>query len=163
MLQLTISNHLRLKSVQVRLKIQNNKQQDVDMKQSLKLASLTCAITLALAGCSQSTVFNSTANPQVTQTQSVKNYDAGTFFDTTSITGNSFSSTGDKILVSSDESGIYSLYEVDAKTGGKTRLTNFEDSTYPVRYFLNDDRVLLPKIQVGMNDTMYTCVKLMAQ
>lgn len=59
--------------------------------------------------------------------------------------GSSFSPHGDKILVSSDESGIYSLYEVNVQTGGKTRLTDFTDSTYPIRYFPNDERVLFTK------------------
>jgi Tol biopolymer transport system component len=118
------------------------------MKKALKLACITCAVSIALTGCSQS---NNSASALVTteQTQQVKTYDAKPFFDTTSIMGSSFSPSGDKVLVSSDESGIYSLYEIDVKTGSKTRLTNFEDSTYPVRYFPNDERVLFTKDSGG--------------
>jgi dipeptidyl aminopeptidase/acylaminoacyl peptidase len=85
----------------------------------------------------------------VQQSQTVKQYDAETFFDTTSIMGSSFSPKGDKILVSSDESGIYSLYEVDIKSAKKNRLTDFEDSTYAVAYFPKDERVLFTKDSGG--------------
>ncbi|NRA81956.1 MAG: S9 family peptidase, partial [Pseudoalteromonas sp.] len=107
------------------------------MKPSFQLAAVACALSLALAGCSQSTPSTSSTE-SVQQSQTVKQYDAETFFDTTSIMGSSFSPKGDKILVSSDESGIYSLYEVDIKTVQKTRLTDFEDSTYAVAYFPKD-------------------------
>ena len=118
------------------------------MKPSFQLAAIACALSLALAGCSQS---NQTTTSEISQQQehTIKQYDAETFFDTTSIMGSSFSPKGDKILVSSDESGIYSLYEIDIKTANKTRLTNFEDSTNAVRYFPNDERVLFTKDSGG--------------
>ena len=118
------------------------------MKPSFQLAAVACALSLALAGCSQSTPSTSSTE-SVQQSQTVKQYDAETFFDTTSIMGSSFSPKGDKILVSSDESGIYSLYEVDIKTSKKTRLTDFEDSTYAVAYFPKDERVLFTKDSGG--------------
>ena len=127
------------------------------MKKALKLACITCAVSLALAGCNQSNSLGSSA-VKTEQTQQVKTYDAKTFFDTTSIMGSSFSPSGDKVLVSSDESGIYSLYEVDVKTGSKTRLTNFEDSTYPVRYFPNDERILFTK-DSGGNERYHVYVR----
>ena len=127
------------------------------MKKTLKLACITYAVSLALAGCNQSNSLGSSA-VKTEQTQQVKTYDAKTFFDTTSIMGSSFSPSGDKVLVSSDESGIYSLYEVDVKTGSKTRLTNFEDSTYPVRYFPNDERILFTK-DSGGNERYHVYVR----
>ncbi|NIZ04845.1 S9 family peptidase [Pseudoalteromonas sp. HF66] len=118
------------------------------MKPSFQIAAVACALSLALAGCSQSTPSTSITE-SVQQSQTVKQYDAETFFDTTSIMGSSFSPKGDKILVSSDESGIYSLYEVDIKTAKKKRLTDFEDSTYAVAYFPQDERVLFTKDSGG--------------
>lgn len=118
------------------------------MKQIIKLTIITCAVTLALSGCSESTNSSSYTAPLTSSKAHVKElstYSAETFFDTTSIMGSSFSPHGDKILVSSDGSGIYSLYEVNVQTGGKTRLTDFTDSTYPIRYFPNDERVLFTK------------------
>lgn len=119
------------------------------MNKKLKFGALACAITLTLAGCSQSSNTTRVIAEQTAPAQTIQTYSAKTFFDTTSIMGSSFSPSGDKVLVSSDESGIYSLYEVDVKTGIKTRLTNFEDSTYPVRYFPNDERVLFTKDSGG--------------
>ena len=118
------------------------------MKPSFQLAAIACALSLALAGCSQSNQSTTNTNNQQ-QVQTVKQYDAETFFDTTSIMGSSFSPKGDKVLISSDESGIYSLYEADIKTAKKTRLTDFEDSTYAVAYFPKDERVLFTKDSGG--------------
>lgn len=125
------------------------------MKTHFQLASVACALGLALAGCSQtSTTSQAVEAVQQTLTQ----YDAETFFDTTSIMGSSFSPSGDKILVSSDESGIYSLYAVDIKTAKKTRLTDFQDSTYAVRYFPNDERVIFTK-DSGGNERFHVYVR----
>ncbi|MCF6457360.1 S9 family peptidase [Pseudoalteromonas sp. MMG024] len=125
------------------------------MKTHFQLAAVACALGLALAGCSQtSTTSQAVEAVQQTLTQ----YDAETFFDTTSIMGSSFSPSGDKILVSSDESGIYSLYAVDIKTAKKTRLTDFQDSTYAVRYFPNDERVIFTK-DSGGNERFHVYVR----
>ncbi|MBB1371804.1 MULTISPECIES: S9 family peptidase [Pseudoalteromonas] len=131
------------------------------MKQIIKLTIITCAVTLALSGCSESTNSSSYTAPLTSSKAHVKElstYSAETFFDTTSIMGSSFSPHGDKILVSSDESGIYSLYEVNVQTGGKTRLTDFTDSTYPIRYFPNDERVLFTK-DTGGNERFHIYVR----
>ncbi|WP_372765980.1 alpha/beta fold hydrolase [Pseudoalteromonas sp.] len=127
------------------------------MKKHFQLATVACALGLALAGCSQT---NSTlqAVEALQQLQTLKQYDAETFFDTTSIMGSSFSPNGDKILVSSDKSGIYSLYAVDIKTAKKTRLTDFQDSTYAVRYFPNDERVIFTK-DSGGNERFHVYVR----
>lgn len=127
------------------------------MKTHFQLAAVACALGLALAGCSQ-TNSTSQAVEKVEQAQTLKQYDAETFFDTTSIMGSSFSPNGDKILVSSDESGIYSLYAVDIKTAKKTRLTDFQDSTYAVRYFPNDERVIFTK-DSGGNERFHVYVR----
>lgn len=127
------------------------------MKKHFQLAAVACALGLALAGCSQTTQSDKPTEV-VQQAQTVKQYDAETFFDTTSIRGSSFSPKGDKILVSSDESGIYSLYAVDVKTAKKTRLTDFQDSTYAVRYFPNDERVIFTK-DSGGNERFHVYVR----
>ncbi|MDE3271883.1 S9 family peptidase [Pseudoalteromonas sp. G4] len=127
------------------------------MKKHFQLAAVACALGLALVGCSQ-TNSTSQAVEAVQQAQTLKQYDAETFFDTTSIMGSSFSPNGDKILVSSDESGIYSLYAVDVNTGEKTRLTDFQDSTYAVRYFPNDERVIFTK-DSGGNERFHVYVR----
>lgn len=71
--------------------------------------------------------------------------------------GSSFLLKGDKIFVSSDESGIYSLYEVDIKSVKKNCLIDFEDSIYVVVYFFKDECVLFIK-DLGGNECYYIYV-----
>ncbi|MAR02233.1 MAG: S9 family peptidase [Oceanospirillaceae bacterium] len=74
-------------------------------------------------------------------------YDAAAFFDTTSYSmasssGYAFSPDGSKVLVASDETGIFNLYAVDIATGEKTALTSSSDSSFADSYFPNDGRVI---------------------
>lgn len=121
--------------------------------------AICLAIALVLSGCSQP--HSGTAQETQSETKTVKpvtTYSAEIFFDTTSIMGSSLSPDGNKILVSSDETGIFSLYEVDIATGTKNQLTEFEDTTYPVRYFPNDERVLFTK-DAGGNERYHLFVR----
>ena len=77
-------------------------------------------------------------------------YDAAAFFDTTSYSmasssGYAFSPDGSKVLVASDETGIFNLYAVDIATGEKTALTSSSDSSFADSYFPNDGRVIYIK------------------
>lgn len=130
------------------------------------LGSVSLALPLIMTGCSQSaSVPPDSTTPSVSSQQAADftTYSAETFFDTTSISGNSFSADGSKILITSDESGIFSLYEVAVKTGEKTRLTHFDDSTYAVRYFPDDDRLLFTKDSGEMSVIISTSEKQMAR
>lgn len=149
---------MRLKNVRSTLENANYIPRTVLMNKTLNFGALACAITLALAGCSQSSNTTDIGNKSTIKAQTAETYSAKTFFDTTSIMGNSFAPSGDKVLVSSDESGIYNLYEIDINTGDKTQLTNFKDSTYPVRYFPNDERALFTK-DSGGNERYHIYVK----
>ncbi|MCW3117577.1 MAG: family peptidase [Chitinophagaceae bacterium] len=53
----------------------------------------------------------------------VKQYSVEQFYKSTEVGGGSFSSDDSKMLVSSNESGIYNVYEIDIITGGKKALT----------------------------------------
>jgi len=123
------------------------------MKTSLHLSALALAVTLGLGltACSN-TAKNSNelvANePSAVQT-SVQKYDAKTFFETTTYFGSSFSADGRSILMGSDETGIFNLYKMDVASGDKVALTNFKDTTYPISWFPNDDRVLLTQDEGG--------------
>ncbi len=128
------------------------------MKKTMLALSLSA---LAVMGC-QSTSNESATAPTASQSGAEAlgpmakprllahpRYDAKTFYDTTSYTGSSISADGRSVLVGSDESGIYNLYRLSLADGSKTQLTNFEDSTYPERWFPADDRVLFSKDQGG--------------
>jgi len=113
----------------------------------IKKTILFSAIALAVAGCNSTSQQSNT--PIVQNQTQFERYSAETFFDTTSIMGSSFSQDGKRILVSSDETGIFNLYSIDTENGSKIQLTQSSDTTYPVRYFPNDERILLTRDQGG--------------
>ncbi|BAJ03869.1 S9 family peptidase [Shewanella violacea] len=121
------------------------------MKKSLHLSVLALAVSLGLVACSNTST-DRTPTPadklQITQ-QAGQQYDAQTFFETTTYFGSSFSENGESILIGSDQSGIFNLYKLDAATGAQSPLTTFKDTTYPVSWFPNDDRVLLTQDNAG--------------
>jgi dipeptidyl aminopeptidase/acylaminoacyl peptidase len=113
----------------------------------IKKTILLSAIAIAFSGCSYNA--SQTYTPAIEKQVEFERYSAETFFDTTSIMGNSFSPDGKHILVSSDETGIFNLYSVNSGNGAKTQLTKSNDTTYPVGYFPNDERILLTRDQGG--------------
>lgn len=122
-----------------------------------KKSLLACALLASLTACNQTS--QQVNPPQTTQAISdFKTYSAETFFDTTDIQGNAFRPDAKKILVASDESGIFNLYEVDVKTGKRTQITDAADSTYPVGYFPNDPRILFTR-DGGGNERFHLFVR----
>lgn len=82
-------------------------------------------------------------------------HDAATFHMTTSFgmassAGFAFSPDDSRILISSDETGVFNAYAVDPDTGERTALTESEtNATFAVSYFPNDDRVVVTADQGG--------------
>jgi len=82
-------------------------------------------------------------------------HDAATFHMTTSFgmassAGFAFSPDDSRILISSDETGVFNAYAVDPETGERTALTESEtNATFAVSYFPNDDRVVVTADQGG--------------
>jgi dipeptidyl aminopeptidase/acylaminoacyl peptidase len=113
------------------------------MKFNLKLTALI-GVSILLTACN--TV------PLETQEQNLvpnKPYSAETFYNNTSYNGSSIDHEGKQVLVGSDESGIYNLYTIDAYTGESKQLTDSAESTYPVRWFPNDKRILFTRDNGG--------------
>ncbi|MEM8508472.1 MAG: alpha/beta fold hydrolase [Bacteroidota bacterium] len=74
---------------------------------------------------------------------SLKTYTIGQMMDNESVFGGSFSPDNAKLMVSSNRTGIYNIYEVDAKNGAFTPVTQSDSSTvYAISYFPNDERML---------------------
>ena len=70
-------------------------------------------------------------------------YDARTFYATTSYGGASFSADESRILFSSDATGVFNAYSVPVAGGEPTRLTNSTThAVTAVGYFPRDDRIL---------------------
>lgn len=82
-------------------------------------------------------------------------HDAATFHMTTSFgmassAGFAFSPDDSRILISSDETGVFNAFAVDPETGERTALTESEtNATFAVSYFPNDDRVVVTADQGG--------------
>lgn len=70
-------------------------------------------------------------------------YDARTFFETTSFGGGSFNHEATKLLIHSDETGVFNCYEVDLKSGERTAVTHSQtNANMSVGYFPKDDRFM---------------------
>ncbi|KZN34404.1 S9 family peptidase [Pseudoalteromonas luteoviolacea] len=123
----------------------------------LKRTAIACALLASLSACKQtSQVVTPTSSLQ--PVSDFRTYSAETFFDTTSISGSAFSPDAKKILVNSDESGIFNLYEIDVGTGVKTQLTKSPDSTYALKYFPKDNRLLFTRDNNG-NERFHVFVR----
>ncbi|CAD5250674.1 MULTISPECIES: prolyl oligopeptidase family serine peptidase [unclassified Imperialibacter] len=88
---------------------------------------------------------------QTPEKVAVKTYSIEQFYKNINVSGGSFSPDESKMLVSTNETGIYNAYEipVDGK-GEKKQLTNSTvDSYFAVSYFPNDERLIFTADQGG--------------
>lgn len=60
----------------------------------------------------------------------ITTYSIEDFYENTRVSGGIFSPDETKLLVSSDQSGIFNVYEIDIATGEKTQITNSETESY---------------------------------
>lgn len=111
------------------------------MKRSL--LTLTCILAL-VAGCSTEQV-----DTAETRTGPSKTYTMEQFMKTVSVGGSSFNHGETKLLVSSNETGVFNVYEMDLSTGERTAVTEGEDTTFGVAYMPNDDRLLYTRDKDG--------------
>ena len=77
-------------------------------------------------------------------------YDAKTFYETTSISGGSFSHDEERVLISTDATGVFNAYSQPFDGGPPLQLTDSEsDSIFAMSWFPNDDRFLYTADQGG--------------
>lgn len=114
----------------------------------MKNLILIPALFLVLAACSNQ---DDTATQEATveaASGQVPTYSAEVFFNTTSFgianaAGHAFSPDGNRVLINSDETGIFNAFAVNVATGNRTQLTNSTASaTTGMSYFPNDERIL---------------------
>ena len=111
------------------------------MRRSISVA-VVLTMLVSLAGCQR-------ADETVTA-QDVPQYAIQQFLESTSVFGSSFSPDGSKILVSSDESGVYNAYAIPVDGGTPVQLTSSEDDAVLVAgYFRGDERFLYLQDQGG--------------
>ena len=116
----------------------------------MKYSALGTALglALALAACQPAEEVATGATDPASAAPLVQ-YDAATFFMTTSFgmadsAGFAFAASDGRILISSDETGIFNAYAVDPVTGEREALTDSTTTaTVAVSWFPNDDRALV--------------------
>ena len=80
----------------------------------------------------------------------VPSYSIEQFYKNKSVSGGSFSSDKSKLLVSSNETGIYNLFEIPVDGSAAKQLTSSEKESYfAISYFPNSDKVLFSADQGG--------------
>ncbi len=110
-----------------------------------KILKNVAVMTLFLAiGCAAPVT-----DTEVVRTAPSQTYTMDQFMKTTSIGGNSFNPDETKLLVSSNETGIYNVYELDLATGERTAVTEGEDTTIAVAYTPDDGRILFTRDNEG--------------
>ena len=62
--------------------------------------------------------------------QDPKQYSIEQFYENTRIGGGNFSNDESRLLISSDESGIFNVYEIDISNGSKTAVTNSDNESF---------------------------------
>lgn len=103
-----------------------------------------------LAGCGAPAGDESPADVDAVQAREVEEYTIEEFLETTSYSGASFSPDNSKILVSSNESGIYNAYALPVDGGAPIQLTNStDDYIFAMDYFPDDERFLYTSDQGG--------------
>lgn len=76
-------------------------------------------------------------------TQEVKQYTIGQFYKNLSIYGGSFSPDETRLLVTSNETGIYNVFSLPADGSPSAQITHStEESIFAISYFPNDNRIL---------------------
>ena len=103
----------------------------------MRRTTLTLVLVAGLAAGCTSPGTESEKPPEVPK------YPASAFFDTVTFFDNSFSHDEERLLVTSDESGIFNVYSQPFAGGERTQLTESEtESTFGVSWFPGDDRFL---------------------
>ncbi len=82
----------------------------------------------------------------------VNQYSIDQFYENISISGGSFSPDETKLLVSSNETGIYNVFEIDIESGAKTQITNSTEESFFAQSYLPGDGRLLYTFDQGGNE-----------
>jgi dipeptidyl aminopeptidase/acylaminoacyl peptidase len=123
------------------------------MMKLLTLVWMGCAVAGPWAAqAADKTTQKGSAVPTAAKTQAKapKRYTIDQFMATTSLSGPSFSADEQRIVFSSNASGIFNAYALPVAGGTPKALTqSTTDSVYAIGYFPNDDRVLFTRDQGG--------------
>ncbi|MFO7827574.1 MAG: alpha/beta fold hydrolase [Bacteroidales bacterium] len=84
-----------------------------------------------------------------TKIKEIEQYSIEQFMNNVNVSGSTFSPDETKIFYSSNESGIYNVYETGIEGGTPTQLTNRDESTFVVSCFPDDERLIITSDQGG--------------
>ena len=79
-------------------------------------------------------------------------YDVEEFFNNVAISGGYFSSLSDKLIYSSNESGIYNIYEVNINNGEASQLTHSEKESFFIRSYVPNSDAFIYSADKGGNE-----------
>ena len=106
--------------------------------------NLSLSLVLSLAAACSSTGLRSAPAPE---------YDAPTFYETTSLFGAAFTPDESRVIFTSDESGVYNVYSMpvdgDASADVQALTRSTTNATYSVDCFPADERVLFTADEGG--------------
>ncbi len=109
----------------------------------LALAAVVLMLPALIAGCGLGEQAGLTV-------RTVPQYTIQQFLATTSFRGASFSPAGDKVLVSSDQTGVFNAFAVPVEGGTPVQLTSSTTDAIQVRsYFPGDERIIYVSDQGG--------------
>ena len=86
------------------------------------------------------------------QKKDFANYDVEEFFNNVAISGGYFSSSSDKLIYSSNESGIYNIYEVNINNGEASQLTHSEKESFFIRSYVPNSDAFIYSADKGGNE-----------
>ena len=90
----------------------------------MKKQIFSILLLIIIVGCNKS------------QKRDITKYKIDAFFDNIAISGGYFSSSEDKLIFSSNESGIYNVYEVNIDNGAVSQLTNSKKESFFIRSYV---------------------------
>lgn len=85
-------------------------------------------------------------------TSTVKNYTIEQFYENTRVGGGVFSEDEERLLMSSDESGIFNVYEINIKDGSKKQITDSKDDSFFARAYVPGTGEILYSADKGGNE-----------
>lgn len=118
--------------------------------QALKIWGCACLMAMSVTGMAAAPATSKSAPATSKSAPVVKRYTIEQFMATTSLNGASFSADEQRILFSSNVTGIFNVYSIPVSGGEPQALTqSTTESHYAVSYFPDDDRVLFTRDQGG--------------
>lgn len=90
-----------------------------------------------------------------TDTQNIQQYSIDTLMSNNRSSGGYFSKDADKLIYSSDKSGIFNIYEVDLSTNEETQLTDSKEESFFVRGYSPNTGEVIYSADKGGNENSH--------